>query len=120
LHFGIIPNYNSKADSVIRTNDPILMHFVCTNPVSVKFLANPEIEKVIVYPNPAHTEIKIKNLPYQKNVEILIYNSLGIKVAQNLIADTEKTINIEQLASGTYLIKFEINKLPYSAWFSVK
>lgn len=83
-------------------------------------MANPEIEKVIVYPNPAHTEIKIKNLPYQKNVEILIYNSLGIKVAQNLIADTEKTINIEQLASGTYLIKFEINKLPYSAWFSVK
>jgi hypothetical protein len=57
-----------------------------------------------VYPNPANTQINIDG-KYIKNIEIL--NAQGLIVYQNTRPIHKNQINVEQLASGIYMVKVE-------------
>ena len=60
-----------------------------------------------MYPNPA---IDILNISAQSTINnIEIYNVLGQKVIRMSLEDTSAEINVSNLNSGIYLIKYEIN-----------
>jgi len=61
-----------------------------------------------LYPNPAHTQITIKNIERQKGVKVEIYNLLG-QLQKTSIANlqSEITIDISHLSAGVYLLKID-------------
>ena len=60
-----------------------------------------------MYPNPA---IDILNISAQSTINnIEIYNVLGQTVMRMSVEDTSAEINVSNLNSGIYLIKYEIN-----------
>lgn len=74
---------------------------------SNQFLSTDEItlnNKVKLSPNPSSNAIKILGL--NKTEKYTIYNVLGEKITNGIISDSE-TINIQNLTSGVYFLKFE-------------
>ena len=60
-----------------------------------------------MYPNPASD---VLNISAQNTINIVeIYNVLGQKVIRMNVEDTSAEINVSNLNSGIYLIKYEIN-----------
>lgn len=61
--------------------------------------------RIVIYPNPAHDEIKI-NLPVSSSIsQIDIVNSEGQVVKQLATKEQSLTINIESLSKGVYFIR---------------
>lgn len=121
----LVPNYNDPNDTVAnniiaglypgRTVVGIdvrnlyqnggMVHCVTQQqPASSSVLGTTEImdkDELKIYPNPATSEISIKT---NKNInKIEIYNSLGQKVKEK--NTTEKSINVENLTKGIYILK---------------
>ncbi|MEC3908781.1 T9SS type A sorting domain-containing protein [Tamlana sp. 2201CG12-4] len=65
-------------------------------------------QKVKVFPNPANTYIEVSGL--NKRKDYIIYNTLGVEKNNGIISNNGK-INIQNLANGMYLLKFD-NKKP--------
>ena len=58
-----------------------------------------------LFPNPASNRIQLQ-FPFQRRVELLIFNALGILVGQSLGTNTEQiTFGTDFLANGVYLIR---------------
>jgi hypothetical protein len=64
---------------------------------------------VLIYPNPASSEITIKG-EFDTNETISIFNILGQKVQGASLNGTETRINVSQLADGVYTIYFNTSK----------
>ena len=62
-----------------------------------------EMNDVKLYPNPAKSSFEISGLVDDEKV--IIYNSLGSKVMEATVKQTEK-VNIEHLVSGLYFVNF--------------
>ena len=61
-----------------------------------------------IYPNPAKDELTITS---DYNIKALeIYNELGVKVRETLLNTQKVTINISELASGSYILKLQTSK----------
>ena len=74
---------------------------------------NEEIEKfgngVLVFPNPAERELRIKNAEFRiESVEI--YNVLGEKVFSQTTTSSKQTINVAKLSPGIYFVKVRSEK----------
>ncbi|WP_397363093.1 T9SS type A sorting domain-containing protein [Olleya sp. R77988] len=59
------------------------------------------IDEVSIFPNPATTQLNIKNVTNLK--EVTIYDVLGKTVLQS----TSLSINVEDLSKGVYIVKIE-------------
>jgi hypothetical protein len=72
-----------------------------------------ELVKVTVYPNPASDNINIRfESPLDGEVTIQLINGQGKLVKTDVIevSVTEKQLNLQDLASGTYFLKLTKNK----------
>jgi len=70
---------------------------------------------VSLYPNPASNRLNISAANTIKNAEI--YNVLGKKVMNVTINKTSESIDISNLASGVYMIKYNIENTVGTAKF---
>jgi hypothetical protein len=82
-HLIEITNSSSPAGNPVNRNNPL-----------------------VVYPNPAQTELNIAAIPYLQKMEIAVFNSLG-----QLLLKTSNTnkLNISVLAGGVYIVKVVID-----------
>ncbi|WP_282030832.1 T9SS type A sorting domain-containing protein [Winogradskyella eximia] len=62
------------------------------------------IDTVKIYPNPSSGFLQISGL--QKEEKYKIYSTLGTKISEGIISNNQK-IDIQNLTSGVYLLKFE-------------
>jgi len=77
-----------------------------TNSTDENFEAESLLTNVQIYPNPANNLINVVLTNYE-NSEIIIYNTLGIKVLKEELSTSNQEINIENLPTGLYLIKIK-------------
>jgi endo-1,4-beta-D-glucanase Y len=79
-----------------------------TTAISTTDVGQPSI---IIYPNPANESSTIKlNASKSENAELIIYNTLGTTVYNNIIRSNEDyNIDLKDLASGIYLVNVNIN-----------
>lgn len=66
-------------------------------------------EDVVLYPNPARTEL---NVTYNKNLEVrnlAIYNLLGKQVSSYRVSGSSAKLDIEKIPSGIYFIRLVDN-----------
>lgn len=68
---------------------------------------NIKSENIKVFPNPANMKIKFEGL--EKNTQISIFNISGQLVYSTLSSTQIKTIEIDFLPQGMYMVKFENN-----------
>ncbi len=64
------------------------------------------IEDFSFYPNPVKNEINLRIPSSANQVELSIYNQLGQEILSQLILEDSKIINVSNLATGIYLMKF--------------
>jgi len=64
------------------------------------------IEDFSFYPNPVKNEINLRIPSSANQVELSIYNQLGQEILSQLILENSKIINVSNLATGIYLMKF--------------
>lgn len=67
-------------------------------------VAQNEVEKVMIYPNPATTELFVNT---QEKISYIIYNVLGKKVANGEVENSTTPIAISHLANGNYIIQIK-------------
>lgn len=60
---------------------------------------------IVIYPNPAHSELMISNFDVLSPKKISIYNQLGQEVLQHKLLTN--TINISKLQNGIYILSIE-------------
>ncbi len=70
-------------------------------------ISTQNIEQIAVYPNPAHNKLLITATTDQ--AVITIYNTKGQQVLQKNLSQKNATINISDLAKGSYVIKLSEN-----------
>jgi len=93
---------NPYFKDLVRTtlyNDFFLKHL--STPCSANGISETIYKKVLVYPNPASSEIRI-DFPLTNNFKIEIINNFGITVFK---IQNQNTINISELKSGIYFLK---------------
>ncbi len=61
-----------------------------------------QFDKVSIYPNPANSELNVKNA---KNAAIVVYDLLGRVMLSKSNISMEEKLNVSNLNNGTYLIK---------------
>jgi len=59
--------------------------------------------EVSIFPNPAHSTVKVKNIELSKNYYYLIFGLQGNLLRKELLL--KNTINISTLAPGSYILK---------------
>ncbi|GGB68070.1 peptidase S8 [Flavobacterium suaedae] len=60
-------------------------------------------DKIIIYPNPANSVIKIYNtIQSDKTATITLYNSLGQLVLEEIISSNKQTVTVDNLSNGMY------------------
>ena len=92
-------------------------------PTSFKFAAtcstasvsNNVLASISMYPNPTSSKLNISAVKTIKNVEI--YNVLGKKVMNLNVNETSKSIDVSNLATGVYLIKYQVENTVGTAKF---
>jgi Secretion system C-terminal sorting domain len=106
---------NNKADIYFDYNAPIITNTVATRLKETSVTYQPNIEKMIIIPNPANKIISIENCSIDEGMfEIL--DMLGKPCTTGIWKKNVNTvINIEQLIPGQYLIKIVDNKKIKSA-----
>lgn len=62
---------------------------------------------ISVYPNPAKDVLVVHGLPATGNTQIAIFSLAGSKIATGIAAGENYTVNIKNLAAGTYYVKVE-------------
>ncbi|WP_370000484.1 S8 family serine peptidase [Winogradskyella sp.] len=63
------------------------------------------VEQINIYPNPVNDNLYVE-LPTQLlNTEVKIYNQLGQKVLQTVLNANREVVNVENLATGFYVMK---------------
>lgn len=67
------------------------------------------LEDFTIYPNPASEKITLV-IPYFEDVNIDIYSLLGEKIQNQEISSKQTQIDISNLSSGVYLLKFSNGK----------
>ncbi len=60
---------------------------------------------ISIYPNPTNGTITLKNITQEYDVNV--YNMLGQSMKQQTVNSASKTIDVTNLATGTYFIKFK-------------
>lgn len=63
------------------------------------------LTKAIVYPNPARNQITIKFNQFNDNNTIAVYDLKGSLIKIQVISNSQETIDIRSLASGTYMLQ---------------
>jgi uncharacterized delta-60 repeat protein len=63
-------------------------------------------KNIIVYPNPAKSQLSIDNT-IEKFENLTIYNSLGIEVLSTKLNSTYQDIDVSVLSSGIYILNFK-------------
>jgi predicted secreted protein len=89
---------------LVKVNEP--------NPVGID---SNDIKNIILYPNPTSGLLNISNLQSMTENSIQIFNLQGIKLLDKKINSESKTLNIESLESGSYIINIlENNQLIFT------
>lgn len=72
-------------------------------------LSNDSFESlnVVVYPNPVSNGTLSVNLPQGEDAAFELYNVLGQKVQQGILAATNNSVNVSRLQSGVYVLNIE-------------
>ena len=66
-----------------------------------------EILEVVVYPNPAITELKFKFPNQVSEMDLIIYNVLGKRLQSETISKLNPTTDISNLAQGLYFVQLK-------------
>ena len=75
-----------------------------------------ENKTLVIYPNPASSNIKIQtNFEPGKNQEIIIYDALGKKVIVKKLNSGSENIDASMLPNGIYLLKVQAEGTTISA-----
>lgn len=61
------------------------------------------VSEVVIYPNPAESTIVVGNL--KDLVNVTIYNLLGQRILERTIGPNTNTVDVSNLAMGTYLVR---------------
>ena len=80
----------------------------CGNPFVGLNVIQKEDNSIILYPNPASKEVKISSENIINFIEV--FNSLGQKVYQTNVKQKEKTLDINSLSKGVYIIGVNTDK----------
>ncbi|MFT7071805.1 MAG: putative repeat protein (TIGR01451 family) [Patiriisocius sp.] len=94
---------NNRADIYFDFNPPILTNVTSTTYVYVLYVSDSVISDVVLYPNPATTEINIQTA-YAIN-EVSIVNTLGQQLQIAKISEDKKHVDVSALATGMYFVK---------------
>ncbi len=90
------------------TGVKILSYNPCTSNIST----NENLEKLIVYPNPASSEISIQGLSTKNNIEMEIENSIGQIVKAIQVSSNEDVhIDVSSLSPGLYFLRIPDNEM---------
>ena len=81
--------------------------FLFTKETATASVIDNSLTKVSLYPNPTSNRLNISAAGTIKNAEI--YNLLGKRVMSLNINNTSESIDVSNLSSGIYLIKYEVN-----------
>ena len=77
---------------------------IYTEPVNIYYLGKIDFH---VFPNPVGRTQPVTILSNQtEDVRMLVYNTLGMKVHEELLFDPVNTISLEKLSKGLYFIRF--------------
>ncbi|MES2381192.1 MAG: T9SS type A sorting domain-containing protein [Bacteroidota bacterium] len=74
--------------------------------VAVKTVTAQQNKEFSFYPNPAKDELILKYAT-KENIQVDIYNILGVKVKSVNMSGTQTNVNIEDLQNGIYFIRFK-------------
>ncbi|MFI5203475.1 MAG: T9SS type A sorting domain-containing protein, partial [Flavobacteriales bacterium] len=61
--------------------------------------------QVDLFPNPANTEITLTGIPRESMIEMSDVNG---KIWKSLLWSDQRTINVQELPAGLYLLKIEV------------
>jgi hypothetical protein len=110
LIFNAVGNY-----TVTMTNDAIVSNYGSPAKVIVEItvkkatgIAEPKQNNLIVYPNPATSELHVK-LNSQEAANYAIYNTAGQTVLHGRLQE-ETAINVESLSKGIYFVQIKTEK----------
>ncbi len=72
---------------------------------------NPEKESALqIFPNPASKQITIDLEGQYDNIHLSIINELGMEVKQQVLSNGQRTLNIEDLPTGFYMVELKTEK----------
>lgn len=98
---GVVKNFNPDF------GDGIIYNFTVNFPLSYEELA--AINSIDVYPNPTEDELNIELNGYDNEVTLLLYNSAGQLVKNEVVTTISGTYNgsmsLSDLANGVYILK---------------
>lgn len=94
--------YNTSNNAIIASfdigNDPFFLAFATASAgIGINELAN----SASLYPNPANTTIQINFSKIARHTAV-IYNSAGVKVIEHVTTDKQCSIDLRNLAAGSY------------------
>lgn len=96
----------------LKTDGEPLSFEVIGNAIPLASINDLTASKLNIYPNPSSRILFIEfNNPLQNNIQIVLYNSLGIEI-MNMIANTESNLiklPIDNLPNGLYYLKLNSN-----------
>ncbi len=88
------------------------MKILSYNPCTSNISTNENLEKLIVYPNPASSEISIQGLSTKNNIEMEIENSIGQIVKAIQVSSNEDVhIDVSSLSPGLYFLRIPDNEM---------
>ncbi|WP_405564831.1 T9SS type A sorting domain-containing protein [Polaribacter sp. Asnod6-C07] len=114
-------SFNDIGQFVLSATDavnPVYIDNIYFSNTSVLSTSSITLEELSFYPNPTSRNLNISAANNIKNVEI--YNVLGKKMMKVIINKTSDSIDVSNLASGIYLIKYNINDAIGTAKFIKK
>jgi len=69
-----------------------------------------KIQNVVIYPNPVVSVLNIKVNEVNEGAKLELYTISGVKIISQPLTNTAETMSLEQLPSGTYLLKITNGK----------
>ncbi len=91
-------------NSAIPGDTATQTYIVSRSPASVSTI-NAVANDIMLYPNPAHTDINIQFGSGSGIAALSVYNIIGKAVAAYKVAGTSANINLEALQSGVYFVR---------------
>src|SRR5690606_23589009 len=108
LLFASFLSQNINVEEVSSRVDNIKITALKSVPPEVLSTANFLAEKFNLYPNPATNVVNITNNENMFVKEVTVYDTTGKLIStQNYNNETEIQLNVENLASGTYLLHLQ-------------